>query len=899
MKRFLKKIMLFGIVPLLFCQTFEKQSLPSTKKNVVNPIRQNSLSLSSVDNQLQNFKVYKTTKPVLSDFQNKYDYFYYSDNGLTCIVADALSSNSFINGIFEIKLILRPRSYHFDFYPELSKEKYVVETITSSNSALEKRFYVPTIQETTTIINKAQKVSSNSDEFKRIITSLNVEFDYKASLPNISLCSTVNYASHSGDSQAILDDYLKRETNGNDSDQIQVGFGGESITTYNGTDDTITNLIPKSVFKTDGTYSKNGSEWGYFAKTYNDTQNNKITSLLIYDIFNQRTDSIVPDITSVKTVLHRNYKYNYDSNTVSKDVINNYCIGNPSLRIGLKYVTLQDDRNAVAHKNYNEKGYNIDDDNGYCIGSTSIKYIGVGKNSDKGNIGDIQKAVVFLGNIVLTVATSGMSLGAQIAIGAAYSMITDTAISYSQKTQPDLTSQSETGKIVKESTNILGYTNFEKARDDCKEEKHSLYNYEMLSIDSNSDQKEKVPYLFKDSSDSANYKTQLYSPYGYNNYTACFAHSFHAEVINDNSIFVVRWNPEHIGTINANWSYLVGKDVNSQPIDISDGSDNYYLSYGINHPQELTINPPKTGKYIFVLQNMQSGTTMKIGTNNITSTKKYWTDAWGSSNYESKEKSITIEKNLIKGNTYHVFVNRPTSGGLFGTAKLNVYLEDEYGSIATGSSSSGHNYTFRPINYKGFAICSEFKPLSSGQYTFVLSNNATSKTSDTFVTLLNTNHQEIISDDDGFGDYRGGVRAYLNQCSSDSYFIISRPFSVSIMSDFELDVFKESFIPEMKGKIMSEAIYIPDLRAKKNAYFLTSQSVQRTITFSASLDYSPATGVPSVTLSIRDSTLKTIATNSNILSNSIKVTLDEDVLYEISISSTDSKLLGGINLLCR
>ena len=72
-------------------------------------------------------------------------------------------------------------------------------------------------------------------------------------------------------------------------------------------DHQIVNLIPRNKFTNVGTYTRSGTEWGFFLKTYNDYGNNMISSLLIYDINNLKFSTVDFDIVSIKTVYTMNF----------------------------------------------------------------------------------------------------------------------------------------------------------------------------------------------------------------------------------------------------------------------------------------------------------------------------------------------------------------------------------------------------------------------------------------------------------------------------------------------------------------------------------------------------------------------------------------------------------------
>ncbi len=116
-----------------------------------------------------------------------------------------------------------------------------------------------------------------------------------------------------------------------------------------------------------------------------------------------RTD----DTYSEEKLFTWNFKYNYDADVVTKEYENNYCLENPQYRAGVKYIKHPKGTSSFIPKNPGESGYSIQDDQGYCIGSVSAKFLGTHKNYLSSTPEHLQSLAVFLGNIALGAATSG------------------------------------------------------------------------------------------------------------------------------------------------------------------------------------------------------------------------------------------------------------------------------------------------------------------------------------------------------------------------------------------------------------------------------------------------------------------------------------------------------------
>ena len=357
--------------------------------------------------QVPGFIVKMATLPMIDNLSTSFCFFTSSGFGNGIYVAETPETQENNFKIYEVKLIDNAiANYDYAGYNSLRSNPYVVEFLYEGEQ-LTKEFYIPTKAEAVEIINKSTGIGKQNKKYRDLITSITIEASYKASLSSsISLLSNDNKADNVN-SQPTLDHYLLTESN-TQNKYLTLGSVLSEAEPILTTDNSIVDLIPKKYFRSDGEYQNAGAEWGYFIKTYKDYDNNKISSVLIYDILNIRKELGTPDTVQIKPVFSWNFKYDYDSDVVSKDSENNYCLGNPSFKAGIKYVKHPNDMGTFLPKNPDDSGYTIAADDGYCIGSYNAKYIGTHKNY-KGSVSILESAVVYLGNIALGVITSGFS----------------------------------------------------------------------------------------------------------------------------------------------------------------------------------------------------------------------------------------------------------------------------------------------------------------------------------------------------------------------------------------------------------------------------------------------------------------------------------------------------------
>lgn len=344
--------------------------------------------------QVDNFKVEISKRDNINDFISTYNFYTSNDIASNLIVADALNKDNYIDGIYEFKLISNNVFYDYLNFNSLYSEKYVVEIIrTDSSTNLIKEFYIPNDNEVNKIIEKSLRINNNDSVFSNLITSINIENSYKSSLPSIVPLNTISYT-EDVNNQNILDHFLS--TQSIDTPELVM----TSQNAYKKVvDHQIVNLIPKSKFTSVGTYTRSGTEWGFFLKTFNDYGNNMISSLLIYDINNLKFSTVDFDIVSIKTVYTMNFKYDATLNVVYKDSPNNFCIGNPQYKASIQYVTLDGNKTNFTIPN------SIENDHGYCFSAYDAALIGVGKNFNQSYVDSLSNILIKAGSIALAAAT--------------------------------------------------------------------------------------------------------------------------------------------------------------------------------------------------------------------------------------------------------------------------------------------------------------------------------------------------------------------------------------------------------------------------------------------------------------------------------------------------------------
>lgn len=824
------------------------------------------------EKQVPGFKVNKVFAPTIDNFSKFYKFYTSPGFGSGVYVADVFQNEPFDSKVYEVKLIDNSIKYYdYAGYDSLKTKKYVREFLYEKD-CLTKDFYVPTDSEAAEIISNSSSIEKSNERYHSLITSISTESSYKSSLPYIQTYSSARKAGDV-DTQSVLDHYLSIANQNNDN----IFLGSRMLTTahaIHSADDSIVNIIPKSYFTTNGEYQKGGAEWGYFVKTSTDYDNNKISSVLLYDIFNLKDDFNDPDIVQIKPVFTWDFKYNYDTNVVTKEYENNYCLANPQYRAGVKYIKHPKDTSSFIPKNPGDPGYSIQGDQGYCIGSVSAKFVGTHKNFLSTAPGSLQSLAVLLGNIALGVATSGLSTGAQVAIGAAYTVITDLTRKATKDISNTLTTSQADGKHVFGTNTIVGYGNINDAK---RNDFQKFVNFSSPTSDNSK------PLLFKDSSDSINYHIQLLSDQNSRDYTGLFLHSFTCSIFNDNSN-LFHHNPDFVSTISSSWAYLIGRNFARQELTIDKTTMNEEVIFGYNSDAVVLLKTSEAGAYDITLTNMPADTTLAISQINSNSGSDTWKDINGNNRIVPHEKFLKHYVSLSANSTYEIRVYRTTNGyKKFGGALLSVYKSDS-STVSTGSSEYGRNYTYRNIYNNGYHINNCFKPEKDGLYTIVASSSSSSAIDDTYITILDSNFKKIAEDDDGFGVRTAGVR--INLIAGKEYFIISHFYNINSTGDYEVDIFKQTYLPECQGTVLSSGLTIKLGKNIPTRSVLVSQSSAKNIEFYAYWDTAESSSnFPNIYLRIYNARIGTLLASTNILYTSCSFNFSADTLYLIEFSA--------------
>lgn len=888
----MKKICLFAIsiasLAITFLHTNNSNLSKVTNQSIVKKAE------SYVNESIQMPTIVSEDNTNIDSLMTKYNFYLVNGKNYNFIVADTYNEYE-KNFILEFKLILSTDKYSFYGFESLREKDAVIEIIkrNSNTNDFTKEYIVPSNFQVNYIKNKS--LLCNDETIKsRLISSINIENDFKAQMNNNSNSMITRSASSNinsdVDNQTVLDFFLDSDAIFS-AETIELGFTGGSQEVIQSYDDCIVNLIPKDVFITNGTYSKSGSEWGFFAKTYDDYGDNKITSLIIFDIINVKTDGINPDYVQVIPKIHRNYKYDYDTNVVVSDVDNNYCIGNPYYKASLNYVKFDNDLNGVEHPNPTDDDYTVQDDYGYCFGSTSVKYIGVGKNSD-GNIG-LAKLLLQLSNIGVDIVTSGLSIVEQLAIGMTCDFIGNSVVDALTESTKNLNfvHDTQTDKYIYSATNLSGFSNFNLAKQNSMLTKY--YEVKMPGYDSsfNSNNRQ-TPLLFKNDTDSVNYEFQLYSSEYSDDYTALVSHKLNFDVFNDNSTRLFKRDPDFLGTVESNWSYLIGQDIHSNSYLIDNGKSDYYVASGTVSDQVVQFRASAAGKYRFVLENIGTWSKIQSGNYSDSSGSTTFINCIGTTIYASNKDSIYIDRELEEDELVDISISRVNQNNfkLFGTAKLRVFYVKE-DVIVNFSNLNSKNFYSKTIASSGFNVLNKINVLHSGYYTFNVSS-ANSSYRDTYMTFLDDKFRKIISDDDSFGNMQAGFGLFLS--SYKTYYVLTSFYSTSTQGEYKLNISRQRYLPELRGRVCTQTIHLAALGSNRQACFLTRQSQTRTIRFSLSWENNQQYAV---SLNVYNSEGSVVYSSSNINSSTLTVELAKNNLYMFYFSVSSSAISGiGANI---
>lgn len=846
------------------------------KKGLVQPISSNDSSFYDIPTNV-NPKISKDLDMVFSNFKN-YDLYYYKQGLIEYVVADTLDPSNIDknNDIFELKLILNPSLY--DFYDNLylNNQKFVIEMLKIESNILEQTFFIPNHNQYKQLLGLSKPLSKNDSAYSRIVSALNVESNFKAQQDNKHTIKP-NYVADTTDAvhrQAVLDDYLKH-VDLIDTTELYL-YENSGTTKVYSTDDTIVNLIPKNQFTTNGVNYKIGSEWGYLINTYNNGSEDKISSVIIFDIIQDKANAYTAERTTIKTVLTRNYRYYRKNNVVFSSVNNNYAIANPNLTLGLSYINSEDNLNSKHHPNKGDNDYSLDSDNGFAFSSFAAKFVGVGKNSDN-SIENISKLVSIIGNLVLQFIPAPYKSLGELALDIGETILSTVSQTAEQQKEYDLYAEDANGKYIRDLSYISDFADFNAAKGQIYG-LNKQFEIRMKDYVNNENALRNSPLLFKDTTDSINYKVQIISSELEDDYLAIISHRLQLEVFNDDT-WLFKQSPEFINEIKGDWSYLLGENVNITSKEVSPSFSKYYAAFGTKFDQEFVFKPTETGIYDLYLYNTPAFTKMSVDNDIVSAGSTACTDIWNNSIFfRPNEPILKITKTFNAGQTYNIkiYTTDSLNKRVFGDSYLRVFMSND--PLETSPIA---NTTYGSLNrisksiYNSFANNFQFTAPVSGQYSIVGANSFSSE-KDTEVLLLDSNFQEISSNSDGWGTITGGIQAYLIE--NTTYYVVAGP---TIGSSCDLNIYRQVFIPSFNGNQLSLPLFVP--RFNNNMYFVTSQNTTRMLKFTAQLS-STIYDLPIVGMSIRSGGYHLERTARNILEDPVSFTFKSNQLYIINFS---------------
>ncbi len=805
----------------------------------------------------------------IMDTLSRYTLYRYDTGSNSFYVADVLDGAE--PSLLEAKAIMTPGSYDFYGMSDLSSSSCVIETIEKREGGLYQTFFPIPSSRLAQIEQHVSPRSPDEETYSRMLYSLNVEANYKSSVqePEIAKMSADDNESDFTGNQSLLDDYLQNMDRGIEAPSLP--FGSQLLPT---SDDGIVNLIPKPYFQQTGMHQRFGLEWGYFINTYTDYGNNKISSVLIFDLEQIKANETTKDIVTVKNVLHKNYRYDYDFNVVRADVDNTYCIANPEYEMGLAYVDLADNQNQAHHPNPGASDYDFDTDYGYGLGNICCALIG--QIPDTSNLEIMTKAAFFLGNLALGAMTSSLSTLSQFIIGTLYSVITDTIEEVLCTYKDSQYVSNGNNKYTWTDNTITSSTNFQES----DKKKYASITPPKL--------KDSV-LLFKDSTDSMSFGAQILSSELSDDYVALISHELKFEIRNDTGYGTAT----EIQSMEGEWSYLFGEIVNFPPQELKLSEPNYAV-FGGASPFVFQFSPPFSGNYNLVFTQLPrnfcfsiDGETEKFGSIEIlepfSSNTKY-----AVSPYVSIKRCIHFSANK----TYNISLWSESNlqEKKFGQAELSIY----YANPGLPSfPTTGLKRLSQKIEYRGCYSTNHFYAPEDGLYTIFARPEYVAQSLDTTLMLLDSNYTELMSDDDSFGNLAAGFVVYLR--ANTDYFIVTGMGNPTSRTEFYLDVVKETYLPEIRKGNEKNELEIYSLRNKTVCFLIRQQSTKQ-IRFTVGLNYSTSL-VPEVKLSVLISSYVLSRYDSDCIGIGTEMRIEANKVYFLELSCNDPMMYGGITLL--
>lgn len=735
----------------------------------------------------------------------KYDYYSYDADFRHYCLADVFEPNKIDQKTVEVRLI--ENADELDGVPleYLQGEKSSFLEVASINESILNLDYYLLNDETVNLIKNKTKKDINQDDIrKRLMTSFNYHFNYACFETQYKLNKSIkkvrNFTGKSRvDEQAPLDYYLDTIYIKNGSPIYSSDMNMPQIIAYYN-ESQIASLLDHSIFSTPGTYMDSGTEWGYYARTSNSLE----TQVLIYDIEQVRANDDTPDMINVKVVEHRNYKYYSSCDAVIPTGTNNLCIGNPILESDVRYIS---NGEADCPPNPGDSNYSQKDDYGFCFGSLYEQHIGVGKNSDR----TAEVANGFLNFSATTLASfllPGISTLASVALGTSISFLEESIFDLCYPDVYKLESIKSGDKYQYEWKNLNNMTNYKTMREKGQLSKHTMFRMPPYGSTKKTNEdfvnNIQTPLLFKDSSDSINYRHDVVSSETHENYTAVISHKLSLDIFDDDSVWLFKWDPKYITTTTSAWAYLIGKDVKSSPVTVTAAKDSYNLVYGTKEKQDIIFVPKTSSAYDLVLANASEGSTIVI--EEIPDAKPQEFKKQAANIFDEKEIYHQISYKscvwMTAGKTYHIHVYRDVDGIQgYGSGLFSIYeAKSGFGVLQNYPDDNDISATYsrikQTINYNGFRQTHQLYSNKEEVITISLLNS--DKKVDTYLDILDDMYRPIMSNDDGFGNLSAGI--IIRMKAYKPIYIVPRLYSRLVTDSFELNVTDCKWLPKANPK---------------------------------------------------------------------------------------------------
>jgi len=289
------------------------------------------------------------------------------------------------------------RMFDYNFENENILELIQIEN--NNRNKLFKKFVILTDEVFNCISNISTNLSWDSaeKELEIIKESFSVENDFKSLMNNYNNSITFNHEQLCAElsnnqfvnTQLYQNSYYDKYTNSsgllNDYNEIykskeqNENYFNSAVSSW---DNAIVNIVPKSIFKSNGNYSYIGLKYGFFARTFSGYKDDKKTEIIVFSVD-------MPEIYPGNTQKNANFikitpliseVYNYSKYTefVNLSFENpNLALSNIEIKLGVK---------NIDNKNYADYEYNPYNDYGYYFSSFAFEANMVGKKNNSSKI---------------------------------------------------------------------------------------------------------------------------------------------------------------------------------------------------------------------------------------------------------------------------------------------------------------------------------------------------------------------------------------------------------------------------------------------------------------------------------------------------------------------------------